>query len=206
MNAIDILGKLLAHKTRQPSRGGDVLKDVFGRGSKRSSNAPPKKLGEIQDEAEQLEDLLNVANDRRSQRPSDGTSTSRTDAHRHEDDNLPLKNERALLLVRAMINAAKADGKFDQAEQKKIIDHLDSPDRETMDFVQKELSAPLDLPEFIRSIPMGMEQQVYTMSLIAIDLDTGTEADYLVQLSKGLRIPDDVREKIHRRIGAPSVY
>ena len=51
-----------------------------------------------------------------------------------------------------------------------------------------------------------MEQQVYTMSLIAIDLDTNREARYLTQLADALRIPADVREQIHQRLGAPSMY
>ena len=208
MDAMDILGELLGHKSQKPSRGGNVLKDIFGRGPQKqsSSPAPPKKPHEIQQQGEELEDLLNVANDRTTHRQSSTPTSKSSNPRWHENEKSPAMNERALLMVRAMINAAKADGSFDQSEQKKLMEKLDSPDRKTMDFVRKELSAPLDLPEFIRSVPVGMEQQVYTMSLIAIDLDTGTEADYLLQLSKGLRIPDDVREKIHERVGAPSVY
>jgi uncharacterized membrane protein YebE (DUF533 family) len=204
MNAIDILGELLGHKTSQPSRGGDVLKDIFGRSSSRTSTTPPKKPGEIKSEAQELEDLLNVANDRARQRRT--SAPANTTAHPDEYANSSSNNEKALVLLRAMINASMADGKLDQAEQKKIIDRLDAPDKSSIDFLRKEFASPLDLNEFIRSVPVGMEQQVYTASLIAIDLDTGTEADYLMQLSRGLRIPDDAREQIHQRVGAPSVY
>jgi uncharacterized membrane protein YebE (DUF533 family) len=51
-----------------------------------------------------------------------------------------------------------------------------------------------------------MEQQVYTMSLIAIDLDTGEEAKYMMELAESLRLPAEVREQIHQRLGAPSIY
>ena len=203
MDAIDILGELLGHKTQQPSRGGNILKDIFGGGTRRSASPPPKKPQEIQHEAQELEDLLNVANDRRSQRHSGGQPTS---TRQSTDGNRSSENETAMVLLRAMINAAKADGKLDQGEQKKIMEQLHSADRKTLDFLQQEFSAPLDLNGFIRSVPVGMEQQVYTMSLIAVDLDTGTEADYLVQLSRGLRISDEAREQIHQRLGAPSVY
>ena len=152
---------------------------------------------------EELEDLLNVANDRRTRRQSGQQPTSRRQS---TDRDLSSDNERAMVLIQAMVNAAKADGKFDQGEQKKIMERLQSVDRATMDFLQRELSSPLDLEGFVRSVPVGMEQQVYTMSLMSIDLDTGTEADYLVQLSRGLRISDEVREQIHQRLGAPSVY
>ena len=213
MNAIDILGELLGHKTQQPSRGGNILKDIFGRETQRSASPPPEKPQDIHQQAKELEEFLNVANDRRSQRQSGGhqtstrqTSTRQTSTRQSTEGNLSSENEKAMILLRAMINAAKADGKLDQGEQKKIMEQLHATDRETLDFLQREFSAPLDLNGFIRSVPIGMEQQVYTMSLIAIDLDTGTEADYLVQLSRGLRIPDDAREQIHQRLGAPSVY
>ena len=62
MDAIDILGELLGHKTQQSSRGGNILKDIFGRG--RSASPPPKKPGEIKRDAEKLEDLLNVGDEK----------------------------------------------------------------------------------------------------------------------------------------------
>ncbi len=80
------------------------------------------------------------------------------------------------------------------------------PSREAIQFLREEFSRPLDVHEFASSVPLGMEQQVYTMSLIAIDLDTGREAKYLLELARSLRIPDEVREQIHQRLGAPSVY
>ena len=69
-----------------------------------------------------------------------------------------------------------------------------------------EFARPLNLREFASSIPVGMEQQVYMLSLVAIDLDTGKEAKYLLELSEALRLPVDVREQIHQRLGAPSIY
>lgn len=64
----------------------------------------------------------------------------------------------------------------------------------------------MDVREFAWSVPIGMEQQVYTMSLIAIDLDTSREASYFIDLAHGLRIPANVREEIHQRLGAPSIH
>ena len=115
-------------------------------------------------------------------------------------------NERAVVLIRAMVNAAKADGKLDEAEQKKIFERLGDPSRAELDFLRKEFASKLDVKEFARSVPVGMEQQVYTISLITIDLDEGSEANYLLELSQGLRIPADVREQIHQHIGAPTIY
>ncbi len=219
MDAIDILGDLLGHKTKQAGRGTDILKDIFGRGSQQSTKTTQKQPSDINRDAEELEELLNVANNRQASRGSGSppsTSPRTTPFPRKSSPSSPrdsgaVRNrysdeDRAIVLIRSMVNAAKADGRIDQGEQDKIIKQLGNPSRENIEFLRNEFSAPLDVQEFVRSVPIGMEQQVYTMSLIAIDLDEGSEASYLVQLAEALRIPVDVREQIHQRFGAPSVY
>ena len=64
----------------------------------------------------------------------------------------------------------------------------------------------MDLAGFAASVPLGMEQQVYSVSLMTINLDSGEEAKYLLQLSQALRLSPEVREQIHQRYGAPSIY
>ena len=55
-------------------------------------------------------------------------------------------NQEAELLIRAMCNAAKADGRLDDAEKQNIIGRLgDEVTQDEIDFVQGELSAPLDI-------------------------------------------------------------
>jgi uncharacterized membrane protein YebE (DUF533 family) len=105
-----------------------------------------------------------------------------------------------------MISAAKADGQLDRTEQEKILKHLQSPSEDAIRFLQNEFQRNIDIRELVASVPIGMEQQVYTISLIAIDLDSGEEAKYMMELSDALRIPADVREQIHQRLGAPSIY
>lgn len=112
-----------------------------------------------------------------------------------------LDDEDAEILIRAMCNAAKADGTVDETEMKNIVERLGdlSADEET--FLRHELSSPLDLEAFIPTVPSGMENEVYTMSVLAIDIDTGAEADYLARLAQGLNISDDTRGKIHEALG-----
>ena len=112
----------------------------------------------------------------------------------------------AELLVKAMINAAKADGRVDRDEQQKIVDRLGDVTRDELEFVQRELSTPLDAQGFIRSIPRGMEQQVYAVSLMAIDLDSNPEAQYLHQLAQGVGMNADTCNRIHEQLGAPKLY
>jgi uncharacterized membrane protein YebE (DUF533 family) len=109
----------------------------------------------------------------------------------------------AQILIRAMVNAAKADGRLAREEQDAILQHLGGASREAIAFLQRELDAALDVREFAWSVPLGMEYKVYAVSLSAIDLDTKSESDYLDQLAHGLRLPREARAHIHQRYGAP---
>ncbi len=116
------------------------------------------------------------------------------------------QNQEAEVLIRAMINAARCDGEIDQAEQDRIVKHLGDVSPEEAQFLRDEMSSPLNTEAFIRSVPRGMEQQVYLMSLTAIDLDAKAEAQYLHQLAEGLGISHEVSNKIHAHVGAPQLY
>jgi len=108
----------------------------------------------------------------------------------------------AEVLLRAMIYAAKADDRLDDAEKSKILENLG----DERSFVENELMSPRDVDGFIRSVPRGMEQQVYMMSLFAIDLDSNEEAHYLDELAKGLNISQQTCNAIHEKLGAPAIY
>lgn len=112
----------------------------------------------------------------------------------------------AELLLKAMLSAAKSDGVIDDEEKRKITEHLGDVSPEEANFVRSELEAPLDTQGLIDSVPRGMEQQVYFMSLLAIDLDSNEEARYLDTLAKGLNISNDVCNEIHAKLGAPALY
>ena len=95
---------------------------------------------------------------------------------------------------------------MDDGEKQKITEHLGDVSTEEADFVRQELNAPLDTQALINSVPRGMEQQVYFMSLLAIDLDSNKEAHYLDQMAKGLNISHQVCNQIHEKLGAPALY
>lgn len=116
------------------------------------------------------------------------------------------QESQARVMLRAMVSAAKADGQIDKEEQQKIIKHLGDVSDEDAEMVRNELQAPLDTQGLIDSVPAGMEQQVYLMSLLAIDLDSKEEAVYLNQLAKGLNISNQVSNMIHEKVGAPQLY
>jgi len=116
------------------------------------------------------------------------------------------QEQQAEILLRAMLNAAKSDGQIDNAEQERIVEHLGDVSASEKQFLRDEMSAPLDTAAFVRSIPKGMEQQVYLMSLTSIDLDSKAEAQYLHQLAQGLGISRQACNHIHQQAGAPVLY
>lgn len=116
------------------------------------------------------------------------------------------QDAQAEVMLKAMLTAAKCDGELDDNERKKIMDQLQDVSPQDMEFVKRELAAPVDLEGLIRSVPRGMEQQAYLMSLMAIDLDSKAEADYLEKLSDGLGISHDMSNQIHAKLGVPTLF
>lgn len=118
----------------------------------------------------------------------------------------PQVQDQATLLVRAMCNAAKADGQIDKAEVQNIVGRLGDMDQREAQFVEQELRAPLDVAEFTRSVPQEMAQQVYAFSLMGMKLDTKQEAQYLGAVAQGLRLDPNMCNQIHAKLGAPEIF
>ncbi len=119
----------------------------------------------------------------------------------------PDQEKEAELMLRAMIAAAKADGEIDAEEQRKLTEHLgDDVTPEELELVRREMTSQTSLEDLIQSVPRGMEQQVYFMSLLAIDLDSQAEAQYLDKLAKGLNISQQQANAIHEQLGVPKLY
>ena len=116
------------------------------------------------------------------------------------------QEDEAKLLIRAMINSAKCDGDFDASEQEKILKQVGEMSQEDADFINDEINKPLDVAGFIASVPPAMAQQVYLMSILAIDLDSKEEAQYLDQLVKGFGLTEQQSNDIHAKLGVPTLY
>ena len=112
-------------------------------------------------------------------------------------------NQRAELLITAMVMAAQADGRLDQTEQDKIIQNLQPLDANESQFLRQEFGKRHDVDEFVRAIPNGMEYEVYSISLMVIHLDTRSEAQYLRTLAECMRLNPQEVNHIHTRYGAP---
>lgn len=110
----------------------------------------------------------------------------------------------ALLALRAMINAAKADGAIDGGEMSRIMEKLKAcgADGEGRDFVMSELQKPFDLDGLIAAVKSPeVAVQLYGASLLAIEVDTPAERDYLGRLAKGLGLDGETVAHIHQALG-----
>ncbi|MCB2110181.1 MAG: tellurite resistance TerB family protein [Defluviimonas sp.] len=128
--------------------------------------------------------------------------------NRGEPDLAPSRDQEAVagLMLRAMIQAAKSDGKIDASEQRKLIDNLGEVSAEEKNFVDAEMRAPIDVQGLARQVPRGLEPQIYSMSVMAIDLDNRNEAQYLHQLATALGFDKDTVNRMHARLGVPALY
>lgn len=117
------------------------------------------------------------------------------------------EQDQAVLMVRAMCNAAKADGQIDRQEVENIMGRLGNDiDQAEAQFLQQELEAPIDLGGFLASVPDGLEEQVYAFSLMGMKLDTQQEAKYLGAVAEGLRMNPQTCNQIHAKLGAPEIF
>lgn len=112
----------------------------------------------------------------------------------------------AALALRAMIQAVKCDGELDEAEKGKLMEQMGDATREEVDFINAELQRPVDVDGLARQVPNGMEEQVYLVSLMAIDLDNQREASYLATLAKALELSPQEVNGLHDRMGAPRMF
>jgi uncharacterized membrane protein YebE (DUF533 family) len=110
------------------------------------------------------------------------------------------------LMLRAMLQAAKCDGKLDEGEKKKLLEALGDASPDDLAFVNRELSTPVDVPGLAKQVPKGLEQQIYTVSVMAIDLDSQAEAQYLESLATALGLGPREVNAIHAKLGVPALF
>ncbi len=118
-----------------------------------------------------------------------------------------LENQ-AQLMLRAMINAAKADGQIDQGEVQRIIGKLEEAgaDKSARDFVMSEMAKPMET-EAIVAAAKGNPQlgaELYAASLLAIKVDTPAEQSYMQNLSTGLGLPSQAVTNLEKTMGLVS--
>jgi uncharacterized membrane protein YebE (DUF533 family) len=104
-------------------------------------------------------------------------------------------------LVRAMIAAAKADGRIDADENRRIFERLEAMDLDPKSkaFVFDELSAPLNLDAVVAGADTPQHAaEIYAASLVAMEADTPAEKAYLQMLAARLGLEPALVDEMHR--------
>ena len=112
------------------------------------------------------------------------------------------------LVLRAMINAAKADGQIDQNEINRLIGKFGEAgvDAEGQRYLMTQLQQPMETEQLVAAAQGQPElaAQIYGASLLAIEVDTQAERNYLDQLASGLGLPPQVTGRIREMVGLQS--
>lgn len=141
---------------------------------------------------------LKGSGDRKPQVPL-GLLEPQTDAERNELE------QHSELVLKAMINAAKADGQIDEGEVRRIVGKLQEigADSEAQRYVMTQMQKPMETEKLIAAAQGRPElaAQMYGASLLAIEVDTPAEKKYLDQLAAGLGLDPKVVQRIQELVG-----
>ena len=111
----------------------------------------------------------------------------------------------ALILVRAMIAAARSDGRLDAQESQAIFQRIESlglaPEERAM--LVAEMGRPVDMDAIVNSAGcLETAAEIYLASILAVDIDTPAEKSYLAMLAARLGLPPDLVTELHRQVEA----
>jgi len=118
--------------------------------------------------------------------------------HQPAADGGPLE----LVLLRAMVGAAKSDGHVDAAEQQHLfatVEHM-SLDAEAKAFIFDLLAKPVDLTDISSKVTSEAQAgEVYLAARLAIDPDQPAERAYLDALASQMKLPAQLREHLDKQ-------
>ena len=120
----------------------------------------------------------------------------------------PAASEHALALIRAMIAAAKSDGRITDGERERLLDRIGCAefDPDVMDWLTREFRAPLDL-DAVTAWAEGSRRravELYIASVEAVDLEAPEEFAWLKALAARLSLEPALVAAIHRKLGVPA--
>lgn len=115
------------------------------------------------------------------------------------------QNSDAEIILTAMIDAAKSDGQIDSDEMGKIMNTMKTSGigQEGMNYVIQKLQGPMETAKIVSAVQgrPDLAAQVYSASLMAIDVDTDAEKIYLDKLAKAMGLSPAVVRNIEQLTG-----
>lgn len=120
-----------------------------------------------------------------------------------DDPAMRIGDDKALLLVRAMVAAANADGRIDEGERGRILSMLDQSGatEEERQILERELADPPSLEDVVAHARAGggeLAEQVWLASHLAIRPDSPADHDYLDRLAAHLNLNQSRQEELRQ--------
>lgn len=114
----------------------------------------------------------------------------------------PQVEEHSHAILRALIAAAKADGRIDDAEKQMISTeigrHTDDP--QLQQWLDDEVAKPLDASEVAQSATdPGMASEMYLASVMLVDNQQDAERNYLDELAAALQIEPELQVHLEQQ-------
>lgn len=119
---------------------------------------------------------------------------------------MPLLDDRQqamVLLIRAMIAGANADGHIDATERDNILARARDAglDSQTLSFLDAEIAKPATLQQVIANAKPELAGDTYAAAAMAISVDTDEERRWLDALALGIGLAPALRAEIDARLG-----
>ncbi|MEZ5464919.1 MAG: DUF533 domain-containing protein [Lysobacteraceae bacterium] len=110
----------------------------------------------------------------------------------------------ALLMLRAMIAAANADGHIDDSEREAILGRAREAglDADDISALERELAAPWPVAALAAATQPAMRERVYLAARLAIDPDHPAEQRFLDELASGVELDGARRAELDGQISS----
>ncbi len=108
-----------------------------------------------------------------------------------------------LTLVRAMISVARADGRLDAEESTVIFQKIETLelDSDSQKLLVKEMSQPVDMDAIVNTASCPeVAAEIYTASLLAVEVDSAAEKAYLAMLAARLDLPAELVTELEKAV------
>jgi len=174
---------------------GGILGGIFGGGSTSGASTSGGSMGgggTGSGGGSLGERLSNVLQPRGAPQPSGGGGAY---------PELAMEDQHALLLIRAMITAANADGNISAEERQQVLSALDEAGAgpEERRIVEHELNNPQPIDTLLKGVrDEQTAEQVYMASVMAVGKISEEERAYLQYLASRLRIDPQRLQQIHQ--------
>lgn len=113
------------------------------------------------------------------------------------------KEKRSLVLLKAMIAAAKVDGHIDDSERTKIVEQIKALglQSDTAQSIEDELTQPVDIKTLAASADSPeMAAEMYLVSRVILDVDQVQERLFLNELASALGLESDLVNRLEAKL------